>query len=327
MKIHMHSRRQERFDLFLMAFLFLMIVGVRAVYAVPETTAVRVTDVTTSSFSVVWLTDVAADPSVEVYTDNAMQQKIAEGIQIAAMPTSSAVARSAKAKGIMKVTISGVQPITTYYVRTVTKDPSDPVSISYSPLQTVTTAASAALYQTANGLQTAFANDLVSFPVYTRPYESADQRLGDLILFENLSASSALSAFVGEGAVSPEGIIDINNLYGSAPGTNLQLAGNEKIIMTVYRSGGLSTLTHYRRMPQNTLQASVVQPYAGFFADFNLDGKVDEQDFLLLKAQYRTTQNDPFYNPDYDFVVDAAGRVDVREFGKFSKEYGRTDVQ
>jgi hypothetical protein len=241
---------------------------------------------------------------------------------------SSKAAQAAQVKGIMKVRVSGVHPATTYYVRTITKDPANPDSVSNSPLKDVTTATGVALYRTAGGTTQGMANDLVAFPVYVRPTEQTDAepRLGDLVIFEDTGASNPISAFVGDGAMSPEGILDMNNLFGG-DGSSLTIAGGETISLRIYRAGNLSTLTHYRRTPQNSATVSVVGLTKGFFADINLDGKVDDQDFAAFKTQYRTMPNDGTYNPDFNFVDDPDGKVDVREFGKFSKEYGRTNVQ
>ncbi len=325
-----HASRSHLFILFF-AFFILYVsfcILTSPVYAVPETTAVRITDVTTSSFSVVWMTDVAANPSVEVYADSSMQQRVTEGVTITVMPAGSGkAAQAAQAKGIMKVRVSGVQPATSYYVRTVTQDPANPDSVAYSALQQVTTASVVTLYGIVNSAQQGVANDLMAFSVYIRPIDmTTEPGLGDLIILEDQGSSYPVSAFVGDGTLSPEGILDLNNLFRE-DGTSLNIISNEVITLRIYRAGNLSTLTHYRRTPQNTNLVSVVSPLGGFFADINLDGKVDDQDFQLFKAQYRTAPNDGTYNPDYNFVDDADGKVDVREFGKFSKEYGRTDVQ
>lgn len=298
------------------------------VFAVPETASVRFTDVTISSFSLVWMTDIPADPSVEVYADSSMQQRITEGILVTSMPAgSSKVAQAARGRGIMKVRVSSVQPATTYFVRTVTRDSQNPDNVSYSPAQQVTTASNVVLYREANNLPQAFANDLVAFPVYVRPSDaSQDLGLGDLILVEEQGAISPVTAFVGDGVVSPEGVLDLNNLFGT-DGTNVDISGNEKMTVRIYRAGNLSTLTHYRKAPLNTNTISVVDLLKGFFADINLDGKIDDQDFMLFKTQYRSMRDDTIYNPDYNFVDDPDGKVDVREFSTFSKEYGRTDVQ
>lgn len=308
------------FSVFILCFLL-----TPAAFAVPETNAVRVTDVTASSFSVVWMTDVAADASVEIYADKSMQQRVTEGF-VFSTPTGSA-AQAGRAKGIMKVQVTGTQPATTYYARTVTTESANPLSVSYSSLQQVTTASSVALYLTRNNVAQGISNDILSFPVYVRPIEQgADPRLGDLIVLDVQGSSNSVSAFVGDGTVSPEGLLDFNNLFG-ADGTSLAVAGGEVIALRIYRGGNLSTLTHYRKAPQNSTAVSLANPLKGFFADINLDGNIDDADFQAFKAQYRTGPNDPAYNPDFNFISDPTGTVDIRDFGKFSKEYGRTNVQ
>jgi hypothetical protein len=283
--------------------------------------------VTIGSFSVVWMTDPNADPGVEVYSDGAMLQKVTDGITITLLPAgSNKAAQAAQAKGIMKVRVSGVNPATTYYVRTVTKDHNQPDSIAYSSLQEVMTASDVTLYSTSSGTVAGLANDLVALPVYIRPVETTTEPgLGDLVILENQAAPHPISAFVGDGVVAPEGILDLNNLF-NADGTSLAVSGGEVITLRVYRAGNLSTLTHYRRIPQNSAMASIVSPVKGFFADVNLDNRVDDRDFLEFKVQYRTMPDDAIYNPDFNFVNDPEGKVDVRSFGKFSREYGRTDV-
>jgi hypothetical protein len=324
-----YSRMKQLFSFHFVLFImqFALCALATSALAVPETTAVRIADVTTSSFSIVWMTDVAANPSVEVYADSSLQQRVTDGVTIAAMPAgSSRVAQAAQSKGIMKVSVSGVKPATTYYVRTVTKDPVNADNVSFSAPQNVTTASDVPLYRTVNGAAQGLANDLVAFPVYVRPLDqAAEPRLGDLIILEEQGSPYPVSAFAGDGALSPEGVLDLNNLFGP-DGSSLAVSGGEIINLRIYRAGSLSTLTHYRKAPQNSAAVSVVGLLKGFFADINLDGRVDDQDFSAFKAQYRTMPNDTTYNPDYNFVDDPDGKVDVREFGKFSKEYGRTDV-
>jgi hypothetical protein len=325
------AKHQNHLITLFLAFFMLQIafyISASPVHAVPETTAVRITDVTPSSFSVVWMTDVAANPSVEVYADNSLQQQIAEEILISPMPAgSSKAAQAAQAKGIMKVRVSGVHPATAYYVRTVTKDPLNAASVSYSALQQVTTASRIDLYRVESNTFQSLANDLIAFPVYVRPADAAaEPGLGDLVMLEQQDTRYPVSAFVGDGAVSPEGILDMNNLFG-IDGANLALAGSEKVTLRIYRAGNLSILVHYRKVPQNSASVSVVGLLSGFFADINLDGNVDDQDFGAFKSQYRTMPDDTIYNPDYNFVDEPKAEVDVREFSKFSKEYGRTDVE
>lgn len=297
-------------------------------HAVPDTVSVRVTDVTTSSFSVVWMTDVSADPALEVYSDSAMTNKITDNLLITSMPAGSQkVVSTARGSGIMKVRVSGLSPSTKYYVRTVTKDSSNPQSIGYSALQEVVTASKVMPYKYSNNIAEGFSNDLSLFKVYIRPSDNdPEPGLGDLIILEEEGSTYPISAFAGDWIGSSEGILDLNNLF-SSDGQSLDLAGGEKIILRIYRGGGFSTLTHYRRVPQDGNMVYVVEPIKGFFADINLDGKIDDEDFAEFKKQYRTLPDDTSYNPDFNFVDDTERKVDAREFSKFSREYGRTDVK
>jgi len=297
-------------------------------FAVPETSSVRITDVTTSSFSVVWMTDVAAEPLVEVYSDSAMTIPLTDYVLITPMPASSQeIAQAAKNRGIMKVRVSGLSASTKYYARTVTRDPANTSNVGYSPLYEVVTASTVAPYYYLNGTAQDFSNDLIAFRVHIRPSDTEEKPgLGDLIVLEAEGSPYPLSAFVGEGITAPDGILDMNNLF-SSNGWSRNVAGSEKIALRIYRGGGLFTLTHYRRVPLNGNMVYVVEPVKGFFADINLDGKVDEEDFATFKGQYRTSPDDASYNPDFNFVEDPEGKVDAREFSRFSTEYGRTNVE
>lgn len=297
-------------------------------FAVPETVSVRVTDVTTSSFAVVWMTDVAATPALEVYSDSAMVNRLSDNVTLTAMPDAPPdVAEAARGKWIMKVRVAGLVPNTSYYARTVTADPADPTSIAYSGLQEVITAAAVIPYrQAADGTLQGAANDLASFKVYVRPQDLAAPRQGDLILLETPGARNPVSAFVGVGGAAPEGVLDLNNLFG-ADMTSLALQGGEKTILSVYRGGALSTLLHYRTLPANSNLVSVGEPVKGFFADVNLDGKIDDEDFQAFRKQFRTAAGDAAFNPDFDFIEGPSGIVDAQDFARFAREYGSVGVQ
>lgn len=303
--------------------------------AVPETVSVRITDVTPSSFAVVWLTDVAAEPTVQVYTDSTASDEITEAVRITAMPEASAdVAVAARAKGIMKVRVSGLDAGTTYYVRTVTVDPADESSVGYSAPQAATTASTVAPYRTGpDNVLTPSANDLASFPVYIRPADTSElPGLGDLLLLETDGSSCPVSAFVGQGISAPEGLLDLNNLF-DLDGSALHLLEDEKATLRIYRGGTLTTLLHYRTIPAGSGLVDVTEPVRGFFADVNLDGKVDEADFALFKEQYRQGADHAAFNPDYNFItaqpdgIVAEDVIDARDFGRFATQYGRVDVE
>lgn len=296
--------------------------------AAPDTLAVRVTDVTPSSLSLVWMSDMPAEPSVQVFSDSAMANDITSQVKAVSMPCASAdAAAAARQKNLFKVRIEGLQAGTDYYVRAVSTDVTDATSSSVSALQKVTTEKEAASYtHDVNGIPVPFSNDLATFQAYTPPNSTeAQPGLGDIVLLEIPDAAYPISAFVGDGVLTPEGAIDLNNLFGP-DGAALFMANREKAVLTVYRGGTLSNLVHYRWLPASSGQASVQVPAQGFFADFNLDGVVDMADFQEFRKYYRTKKTDGPYNPDFDFIADPDGAVDAREFSKFSGQYGRTNV-
>lgn len=312
-----------------------LILMAETAFAVPETVSVRITDVSPSSFAVVWLTDVAAEPTVQVFTDSTANDEITESLRLMAMPGVKAdVAEVAKSKGIMKVRVSGLDAATTYYVRTVTVDPANPVSVGYSAPQAVTTATMVAPYRTTgDGSLAPSANDLANFPVYIRPADNAQQPgLGDLVLLETEGSSYPVSAFVGEGIETPQGLADLNNLF-DLEGLSLHLLEDEKATLRIYRGGTLTTLLHYRVLPADSDLVAVSEPVRGFFADINLDGKVDIDDFDLFKEQYRQGADGEAFNPDYNFItqnpegVVSDDVIDAKDFAKFATQYGREGLE
>lgn len=308
--------------------LLLLVLFCRSAHAVPDTVAVRVTDVTTSSFSLVWLTDVQAEPAVEVYADAGMATPLSEGVSVTAMPDATeACAAAARKNGVMKVRVTGLTPSTRYFVRSVTRDPADIASVGYSALQEVFTARTVKPYTTAqDGTLQSFGNDLAAMKIYIRPLDQNElPGLGSLLLLETADSQYPLSAFVGSGAAAPEGVLDLNNQF-DADRISRMIAGNEVARLYAYRGGSLPTLVHYRRLAVNSALGKASEPVKGFFADINLDGRVDDADFELFRAQYRSLPDDSIYNPDYKFVQTPDGRVDARDFTRFAREYGRSDL-
>lgn len=297
--------------------------------AVPELTGVRVCDVTPNSFALVWQTDLAADPELELYQDAAMSQRITEGLQITAMPDlPPAVATAAKSKGIMKIRVSGLAANSTVYARAVTRDPANVANAGYSPLQLVTTTLEARPYTVAgDGSLPPLMNSMLAVKVYIRPNDPTEiPGQGELVVLETAAAAWPLSAFVGTGAVSSEGMLDLNNLFGKDL-YSLDVKGGEKAQLRIYRGNTLASLYHYRRFPAKGDGALVGTPIKGFFADINLDGQVDEQDLAEFRKYFRTVPQDAAYNPDFDFVEGPDGKVDMQDFVKFAREYGRSAIK
>ncbi len=309
-------------------FVVTLFVGNNAV-AAPETVGVKVTDVTTSSFSIAWMTDVPATPTAEVYSDSSMTNRLTDTVKVTPMPGASGeTADAARRKGVMKVMVSGLTAGTRYYVRSATPDPNNPANVGYSQVLEVVTASIVVPFKTSDdGSLKAFSNDMMAFPVYIIPGSTEDKPgLGDLIFLDTLDSPYPVTAFAGEGIKTPEGILDMNNLFGTDK-TSLLVSGGEKVILRIYRGGTLSTLNHYRWVPQSSSTASVAGAVKGFFADVNLDGNIDLDDFNEFKKQYRTFSTDSDFNPDFDFISDDNNKIDAKDFSKFAREYGRTGVK
>lgn len=313
----------------LLATALLLTLWCQSALAVPDTVSARVTDVTTSSFSIVWMTDVPADPGVEIYTDANMTASLTEGGVVTPMPDASqGVVAAAKVKGIMKVRVAGLAPNTRYYTRSVTRDPVNLDNVGYSAILEVRTANLVAPFTLAqDGSLQGFVNDLATMKVYIQPNDKQTvPGLGDLLVLETPAAAYPLSAFVGAGSTSSEGVIDLNNLFGP-DFSSLWVKGGETTQISFYRGGTLATLLHYRRLSTNSGTVAASEPTKGFYADINLDGKIDDADFEEFKKQYRTVPNDGNYNPDFKFVQSPGGKIDAQDFASFAKQYGRAGVQ
>lgn len=294
-------------------------------YAVPELISPKVTDVTTTSFCMVWITDTDGKPSIEVYEDPEMAVSV-NGLRTEIMPASgNDVIAAAKSKGIVKVRLIGLVPSRVYYARAVMSDKAAPDIKGYSPLLPINTAGEVLPYKQSEMGILSVSNGYPLFKVYVRPSETDNLGgLGDLVLVESAGSPYPVTALVGDGISPPYAFIDLNNVFGTA-GTSLDLAGGERIQVTVYRKGLLSSLVHYRIMPEDSAGPLELQRW--FFADIDIDGNVIDSDFEIFREHFRTLPDDRLYNPDYNFVQDADQSIDAREFSKFSREYGRTDVK
>jgi hypothetical protein len=321
------SMRHMRLVLVVIALITAMTMATTA-FAASELSGVRVTDVTTSSFSMVWVADTVGEPEIYVYADAAMKNLLNASLEVSILPEVSPEVRlAALGKGIIKVRVHMLNPSTTYYARAVMKDPTNPFNSGQSPLLDVHTAEQVLPYKSGdNGLQ-GTGNDLSRFEVYVHPMEiNGDIGAGDLLVLQSDESLYPISAYVGDDIAAPGAVLDMNNLFDSN-GRSLDLTGGERFVINVYRRGTLDRLVHYRRAADEGSMVNVSSPLNGFFADINLDGNVDIFDFDMFKPQYKTGMEDVSYNPDFDFFDDSEGIVDVREFSLFSEEFGRTGIQ
>lgn len=303
--------------------------------AVPETVSLRVTDVTPRSFCLVWMSNLAAEPGLEVYADAGMADELTDSLKVEVLPDLTAtITDAARSKHIYRVRVSGLQAGLEYHARSLTHDAADAASIGYSALQAVTTATQVIPYRSeTDGRLNGLSNDLLSFKVYVRPAQNGEifAGAGDLLLLETAQASYPISAFAGQGIANGEGILDLNNLFDLG-GLSFDSLGNDLVSLRVYRGDTLSVLYHLRKLPLDSGRLAVAEPLRGFnHADLNLDGKVDTADFSAFKEQYRLAANDAAFNPDFNFVALTADEVmtsdtiDLRDFAWFAGQHGKSE--
>ncbi|MFP4474362.1 MAG: hypothetical protein ACLFOY_02315 [Desulfatibacillaceae bacterium] len=283
-----------------------------------------VCDVTPRSFSVAWVTDVAADPALTVYDESGAD--ITSLVTRTAFPSlsgSQTLVDYAKNAGVMKVRVSGLAPDTAYAFKA--KSTASDQTTTW-PADATVAVRTRTMADLAGASLAPAANDLAMFFVY-RPDMSTAAR-GSLVLCEAPGAGHPVSAYVGDGSVGTGAepgfvLLDLNNLYDSATGKSLYLSGQAVLTLRALRGNGAmgDELLHYRIMEPQTGTARAVPLTSGYFADINCDDSVDLLDATLLTGGWGLAVGDAAYNPDHDMNGD--GIVDAVDSTAFTAEYGK----
>jgi hypothetical protein len=284
-----------------------------------------VCDVTPRGFSVAWVTDKAAEPSLTVYD--------AQGADVTGLFTQTAFpglsgseamgwARSA---GMMKARVEGLAPNTVYSFKCKTVFGSETLVWPEGAPVTVRTAGSAEVQDAALAPG---ANDLFHFQVF-RPDMSTPAR-GSLVLCQAPGAAHPVTAYVGDGSAGDGAepgyvVLDLNNLYSAATGKTLWLDAGLVLTLRALRGNGAmgDELLHYRKLDPQSHTAALSTPKKGFFADLNCDGAVNLLDAALYTGGWGESQGDARYNPDYDMNGDHV--VNQADNGVFTPQYGRSE--
>jgi hypothetical protein len=217
---------------------------------VPVTSNVMVTDVTPTSFSVVWSASEASKPGLNVFyaEDGAT---IVEDAVVVAHPVNdstneAAIIEAAENRGVMKVMVAGLEPDTSYYFQTITTSKStlettfEPASAPFAEITTEVEAVRT--YQDEEDIMP-FSNDIILEPCYLD--DGATAADGTLLIATVAGANYPISAFVGDGIESPYALIDLNNVYSRDDYENLNVAQGENLTLLNYRGlSGYSVVTY-----------------------------------------------------------------------------------
>lgn len=277
----------------------------------PSVSEIRVSDVTTRSFSVVWVvneTDNAGagwTGGLEVYGTPGCTEPV-PGIDFKASEVSNA--------GVLKKTVTGLSPNTTYCFRTVTTSRSISGETTIAPVAPadplfVTTETQTVRTYTQGTDILPFGNDLIYHPVYRY-----DQTIGDnkkiLIVSIEGVGSSPVSAWTGDGIFPPDVIIDLNNIFSASTHENMNLMGGERMKLLEIRGQDGCTLERWRKVPlDNELEdyalsgdlVEVRAPGTCFDpADLDCNNWVNILDILRDVSGYNTKLGDLCFNSDLD---------------------------
>jgi len=205
---------------------------------IPEVSHFMVTDVTTRSFSVIWMSSEASTATLEVFEDADGLLGVS-GADIIAQPVVShdtAIQEAAENNGVMKVQITGLEPDTIYYFQTATTSKSTSDTVLYpevAPLMQVTTEHLTVRTADSGGNLVPFSNDVIIEACFLA--DRVTPATGTLLLATIEGANYPLTAFVGDGVDLPYALIDLNNAFGLASHENIDLEQGENLTLLNFR--------------------------------------------------------------------------------------------
>ncbi|MBU0992357.1 MAG: hypothetical protein KJ737_07665 [Proteobacteria bacterium] len=224
-----------------------------------------VTDVTTVSFSVIWASSEASTANLEVYHDEAGTSPVA-GTVITAHPVDSgdaAIRTAAEDNGVMKVRVTGLEPNTTYYFRTVTTSKSASV-ITYfpdvSPFISVTTESQTVRSMVSGSDEIPFSNDVIIKDCFLE--DGSTPAEGTLLVATVDGGDYPMTTFVGDGIDPPSALIDLNNMFSRTDNINIDLTQGKNLTLVNFR-GMLGNSIVYHDIPQDNSLTEVKTPSSG----------------------------------------------------------------
>jgi len=265
-------RVKKRMRIRWLSLFFLLVLPVAAYAGVPEVSNVMVTDVTTTSFSVIWAASEPSTANLEVYEDEAGTVMAAYAV-ITPHPIESGddtIKTAAEDNGVMKVRATGLAPDTTYYFMTITTSKSTEETTDYpdaAPFISVTTESETVRTYESGGDVLPFSNDLIIEPCYLDDGTTFAE--GTLLLATVAGGSHPITAFVGDGVDSPYAIIDLNNVFSRNTYENLDLSQGLNLTFLNFRGLlGNSIVTH--EVPEDQSLSEVKLGVFGLKAGWNM---------------------------------------------------------
>lgn len=240
--------------------LFFLLFAVCSVQASPViVTDITVTDVTPSSFSVLWNGDQSAIPSIRIFSDADGSQEITGGLLITSHPLKgkhSSVREHARDNGALQVQVSGLTPLTTYYFQTVTISAASG-EITLEPtvpqFSSVATQDISVRTNIPDSTEYFFTNDtiLISTPLG----DGSDASEGTIVAILVEGSDYPVSGLVGDGVTVPYAAMDGANVFDAQSHVNMPLNGGEQVSVTRFLGiNGTETFSSYLLPPRQLAQ-------------------------------------------------------------------------
>ncbi len=290
--------RSVTYLLFSLLFLLFSVCQVQASPVVVSNTTV--TDVTPSSFSVLWNGDQAAIPDLRVFTDVDGTQEISNQLNITAYPLKGShisIIESSRDNGVLLIQAAGLSPATTYYYQTVTivaltgEITLTPATL---PLPSVTTQDNSVRTNIPDTTEYLFANDTI---LINTPQENGNDAAEGTVVSVLITGSNyPVTGMVGDGVTVPYAAMDTANVFDAVSHLNMPLSGGEQVTVTRYLGvNGTETFTSYLLPPRQLAE---------------LRGTVGLHEVVTV-LQITTGKSDVSLDMDYDINGDS--RIGMEE--------------
>lgn len=285
---------------------FILVHPVHAFGAGPVLSDVLVTDVTDRSFSLIWTSDQPGTQLIEVYNDiggtlRVNDLGVSEHSVFTGNPASdganrqasiNAILQATKALGIYQVSVTGLEPDTSYYIKFgIQSDATSDITLCPDAGPVLCTDAHAGLIPVVTQSQP---DRISSAPdVFLNDYLlslNLSAKKGELVVISTETSNYPVSAYVGDGVPEPYALIDMNNLYSSVDqqillinGSSEQSYGNtgEAFVVRSYKGlqgSEIDVMMVGTRLGVGALQSPIVKNYG----DCNGDDQINGYDNLLL---------------------------------------------
>lgn len=288
----------------------------------PEVREITVTDVTPSSFSVVWETNEPGTAGLRVFRNGcAVVEGNAEVVVHPLFGADASVKGAAEGRGVMKVMVKGLTPDTTYCFQAVTtsKSSNDTAVEPATPIQTKTQRMVVRTKMSGSDI-VPFSNDMLRFDAY-KPTPDAETA-GILLEAAVDGAAAPVTSWVGAGVGAPSGLANLNNIFGAATGISMDLAGGERLRLREWRGAGSCGIEHFRKVPVDSGMSLVKSPAPAFIKeDVDASDCVNILDILRVVGGFGQHRGDACFNADIDLDVnDEVNILDIlATVGKFGQ--------